>query len=339
MRVAVNGYGTIGKRVADAVLQQKDMDLAGVTKTRPDFGAKVAESRRIPLYSVFPDRINDFEKRGLSIQGCLGDLISKTDVVVDCTPAGVGRTYRESYARHGSKGIFQGGEEADVAEVTFVAQCNYESAVGKRFVRVASCNTTGLCRTLSTVDRSLGIGEVHASLVRRAVDPFDSTRGPIDAIVPSCSSVPTHHSKDVREVLPHLRILTMAVTVPTKIMHVHMIAARLSREVSRDEAIDVLEATPRTLVLDGRDRLGSTSGVMELGRDLGRRRNDMWETVVWEDTVTTSDHWLCWTQGVHQEAIVIPEVIDAIRAVFDSVDAEASMNMTDRALGIFQSRF
>jgi glyceraldehyde-3-phosphate dehydrogenase (NAD(P)) len=29
-RVAVNGYGVIGKRVADAVAQQDDMELAGV---------------------------------------------------------------------------------------------------------------------------------------------------------------------------------------------------------------------------------------------------------------------------------------------------------------------
>lgn len=30
IRVAVNGYGVIGKRVADAVALQSDMDLAGV---------------------------------------------------------------------------------------------------------------------------------------------------------------------------------------------------------------------------------------------------------------------------------------------------------------------
>ena len=45
IRVAVNGYGTIGKRVATAVCKQDDMELVGVTKTRPNFEAKEALSK------------------------------------------------------------------------------------------------------------------------------------------------------------------------------------------------------------------------------------------------------------------------------------------------------
>ncbi|MCK4652112.1 MAG: glyceraldehyde-3-phosphate dehydrogenase, partial [Methanosarcinales archaeon] len=42
VKVVVNGYGTIGKRVADAVAAQPDMELAGVAKTRPNFEARMA---------------------------------------------------------------------------------------------------------------------------------------------------------------------------------------------------------------------------------------------------------------------------------------------------------
>ncbi|RLF70403.1 MAG: glyceraldehyde-3-phosphate dehydrogenase, partial [Thermoplasmata archaeon] len=35
VKVGINGYGTIGKRVADAVAAQSDMEIVGVTKTRP----------------------------------------------------------------------------------------------------------------------------------------------------------------------------------------------------------------------------------------------------------------------------------------------------------------
>ena len=35
IRVGVNGFGTIGKRVATAVAAQDDMELVGVTNTRP----------------------------------------------------------------------------------------------------------------------------------------------------------------------------------------------------------------------------------------------------------------------------------------------------------------
>ena len=48
VRVAINGYGTIGKRVADAVAKQPDMKLVGVAKTRPSFEARAAVERGYP---------------------------------------------------------------------------------------------------------------------------------------------------------------------------------------------------------------------------------------------------------------------------------------------------
>ena len=41
-KVLINGYGSIGKRVADAVSMQDDMEIIGVTKTKPDFEARLA---------------------------------------------------------------------------------------------------------------------------------------------------------------------------------------------------------------------------------------------------------------------------------------------------------
>ena len=49
--VAINGYGTIGKRVADAVAAQDDMKVIGVSKTRPNYEARTAvEEKGYPLY-------------------------------------------------------------------------------------------------------------------------------------------------------------------------------------------------------------------------------------------------------------------------------------------------
>jgi glyceraldehyde-3-phosphate dehydrogenase (NAD(P)) len=47
IKVAINGYGTIGKRVADAVAAQKDMKVIGVSKTRPNAEAFVAKRRHL----------------------------------------------------------------------------------------------------------------------------------------------------------------------------------------------------------------------------------------------------------------------------------------------------
>ena len=49
IKVAVNGYGVIGKRVADAVTQQADMVLTGVCDIAGDWRIAVARDRGVPV--------------------------------------------------------------------------------------------------------------------------------------------------------------------------------------------------------------------------------------------------------------------------------------------------
>ena len=49
IRVAVNGYGVIGKRVAQAVAVQKDMAIAGVADVAQDWRVRAALSRGYAL--------------------------------------------------------------------------------------------------------------------------------------------------------------------------------------------------------------------------------------------------------------------------------------------------
>lgn len=59
-KIAINGYGTIGKRVGDAVSAQDDMEIVGVVKTRPSFEAKLAEDRGFNVYASTSDKIEAF---------------------------------------------------------------------------------------------------------------------------------------------------------------------------------------------------------------------------------------------------------------------------------------
>ncbi|HII95084.1 MAG TPA: glyceraldehyde-3-phosphate dehydrogenase, partial [Candidatus Methanofastidiosum sp.] len=52
INVFINGYGTVGKRVADAVALQKDMKIIGVSKRTPDFDAEQAIKKGFDLYCV-----------------------------------------------------------------------------------------------------------------------------------------------------------------------------------------------------------------------------------------------------------------------------------------------
>ena len=47
VKVGIVGYGTIGKRVADAVLLQDDMELVGVTVNSYNYKIKAANKKGI----------------------------------------------------------------------------------------------------------------------------------------------------------------------------------------------------------------------------------------------------------------------------------------------------
>ena len=167
IRVGINGYGTIGKRVADAVAAQPDMELVGVAKTRPNFEAETAVRKGYPLYAAVPERVDRFAEAGLDLAGEVEDLVAAADVIVDCTPSGVGAENAALYDDHDTPAIFQGGEDAGVAEVSFNARANFADAVGADSARVVSCNTTGLSRILAPLEEEYGVEKARVTLVRR----------------------------------------------------------------------------------------------------------------------------------------------------------------------------
>ena len=77
IKVAINGYGTIGKRVADAVAAQKDMKVIGVSKTRPNAEAFVAKQRGYPLFIADISKKAAFEKVGLTVAGSVEDMCKR----------------------------------------------------------------------------------------------------------------------------------------------------------------------------------------------------------------------------------------------------------------------
>ena len=202
-RVAVNGYGVIGKRVADAVALQDDMELAGVADVVHDYRIRVAVERGYPVYAATSGSRAEMEAAGISVAGELDDLLSRTDVVVDCTPKKVGAQNRPRYTEAGVKSIWQGGEKHEVAGYSFVAQVNYEGAVGRDSARVVSCNTTALSRIAHALHRHGWVKRVRAVLLRRATDPWESHQnGMINTVVPE-TKVPSHQGPDAVDGLRH----------------------------------------------------------------------------------------------------------------------------------------
>ena len=335
--VAINGYGTIGKRVADAVSAQDDMKVIGVSKTRPNYEARTAvEEKEYPLYIGIPEREQLFKDAGIEIAGTVEDMIQEADVVVDCTPGSIGPQNLEMYKKAGVKAIYQGGEDHELTGLSFNSFGNYDDSYGADYTRVVSCNTTGLTRTLSTIDPIADIKKVRAVMVRRGSDPSEIKKGPINAIVPNPPKVPSHHGPDVKTVMKGIDVTTMALLVPTTLMHQHNIMVEINNDVETEEIIEALEKRSRVLVVSAEEGLGSTAELMEYAKELGRNRNDLYEIPVWRESINVVDNELFYMQAVHQESDVIPENIDAIRALLEmESDNEKSIAKTNKAMGIF----
>ncbi len=336
IKVAINGYGTIGKRVADAIALQDDMQVVGVTKTKPDFEARIA-AKKFDLYIAKPENAELFRKAGVETCGTLEELLAKADIVLDCSPDKVGAENKKIYEKFGIKAVFQGGEKKDVAEVSFNALANYEQAAGKRFLRVVSCNTTALTRLLYLLKTNFKIGRVRATILRRIADPKEDKKGLTNAIMPDPISLPSHHAKDVKTVLPDVDIVTTAFKLPTTLMHVHSLSVEMKEKVKREDVISVLEREPRIMLVSEEDGFTSTAKIIEFAREL-RLRYDLYENVVWLESIAIDGDDLFVTQAVHQEAIVVPENVDAVRAIF-GIEKMRSIEKTNRTLRIGEKNF
>ncbi|MBI1220945.1 MAG: type II glyceraldehyde-3-phosphate dehydrogenase [Rhodobacteraceae bacterium] len=335
IRVAINGYGVIGKRVADGVASQDDMVIAGIADIETDWRMRAALRKGFRLFASMPDRLAMMRAAELKVAGTLDDLIGECDVIVDCTPKTIGAKNAERYRDRGVKFIVQGGEKHEVAGHSFVAEANYAGAVGRDSTRVVSCNTTSIVRTLSALKRHGLLRRARGTVMRRATDPWESHKGGImNTLVPE-GEIPSHQGPDAQTVDAALDVVTIAVKVPETVAHLHTWAVQLTRNASREEVIEAFRTSSRIAPIRLGNGLTALNTVKELMADIGRPRDNLYEVALWEDLVTVRGDEAFYAYMVDNQAIVIPETIDAIRAITGrESDGGASIAKTNAALGI-----
>ncbi|WP_153952480.1 type II glyceraldehyde-3-phosphate dehydrogenase [Halosegnis longus] len=334
IQVGVNGYGTIGKRVADAVVAQPDMELVGVAKTRPNHEAETAVANGYDLYAAIPERRELFAEAGIEVAGPVEDLVADADVVVDATPSGIGAENKSLYEEHDTPALYQGGEDADLVDGSFNARSNFEAVEGADHVRVVSCNTTGLSRLLAPLQEAYGVEKARVTLVRRGGDPAQTGRGPINDTLPDPVTLPSHHGPDVNTIFPELNIDTLGMKVPATLMHTHSVNVQLETVPTADEVRELLADESRLFLIPPEHDIDGAGKLKEFAMDRDRPRGDIWENAVWERSISVEDDDLYLFQAIHQESDVVPENVDAVRAVLGETDAETSIQRTNDAMGL-----
>lgn len=334
-KIAVIGYGVIGKRVAHAVNLQEDMELVGVCDIISDWRIQNAVRKGYSIYAATTAANKEMTAAGVPINGSLDDLLTNVDLVVDCTPKAISALNVPLYKKKGVKFIVQGGDKHETTGHSFGAESNYKSAINLNATRVVSCNTTSIIRTLTVLKKANLLNYARGTLLRRATDPWESHLGGImNTMVPE-RDIPSHQGPDAQSVDPDLDVITTAIKVPQTLSHLHYWNIKLKKQARKEEILDVFKTSSRIKLIQYDQGLISNNTIKEMFLDMGRPWGDMYEVVLWKDMLKVVGDELFYSYIVDNQAIVIPETIDAIRALTGiETNPNKSIKKTNESLGI-----
>jgi len=338
-KIGVVGYGTIGQRLADGAAPQGDMELVGVVDVAPTLALRALHESGMfyKLYLVDPARKPEFDEIGIPVSGTFEELLEQIDVALDATPAGIGAKNKELYKKHGVKAIFHGGEKSEVADVFFHGYANYEKGIGQNFLKLTSCNTTGLIRAVDAIDREVGVEKIAITIIRRVADPGDTHRGLVDML--KVDPVPNHQAVDLMMIMPHVDATGFLVHTPITHGHIISIVATPRKTISKGTLLDIFRAHPRIRVVRIADGFNSNTALFKYARDLGNKRGDMYEIAVWEECIGFSGKDILFAINIPQEAVTIPETVDGVRACLSmQTDRLEAVGLTNQYLGLESGR-
>ncbi len=314
VKVGVAGYGTIGQRLADGVALQGDMELVGIADLAPTLPIRALYEKGMPydLYLVDGADPDKFKELGIPVSGTFNDLLDQVDIMLDSSPGGVGAKNKELYEKKGIKAIFQGGEKNTVADVFFHGYANYEKGINQQYLKLTSCNTTGLIRSVDCLDRAYGIERVAITIVRRVADPGDYHRGLTNAL--QMEKAPTHQAVDLQTIMPHVEATGILVHTPVTHGHFITVVAHGKQKITKDMALEAFQKHPRIRVVSLDEGFLGNASFFKYGRDLGHPRGDLYEIGLWEDSIVETGDDIMYAIHIPQESVTIPETMDGIRA-------------------------
>jgi len=334
VKVGVAGYGVIGQRLADGVARQADMELVGVADIAPTLSVRALKERGMPykMFNVDPSN-KSMEEAGIPISGSFEELVQEVDIMLDSAPGGIGAKNKEIYQKYNKKAVFQGGEKNSVADVFFHGYANYEKGIGQNYLKLTSCNTTGLIRVVDMLDRSVGVEKVAITIIRRVADPGDYHRGLTNAL--QVEKAPSHQAVDLMTIMPHIPCTGILVHTPVTHGHIITVCATPKKSISKEQLWEMANEHPRIKPVRLADGFLGNASLFRWARDMGYPRGDMYEVALWEESIVKSGEDIMFAINIPQESVVIPENIDAIRAAMKmQLTREEGTAETNKYLGL-----
>lgn len=157
-----------------------------------------------------------------------------------------------------------------MADVFFHGYANYEKGVGADFLKLTSCNTTGLIRAADCLHKKCGIEKVAITIVRRVADPGDYHRGLTNAL--QVDAAPNHQAVDLMTILPEIEATGILVHAPVTHGHFITVVATPKKDITVEEAIETFRAHDRIRMVRLADGFQGNASIFKYARDLGRKR-------------------------------------------------------------------
>jgi glyceraldehyde-3-phosphate dehydrogenase (NAD(P)) len=307
VKVFINGYGNIGRRIATAFSQDKEIQFIGVGKYSVDDRVKDAVDRNFPLY-VPANMVSKFKEKGFPVSGNISNAIMESDIVIDAAKDGYGYDNKVNlYEPLNKAAIFQGGEDntgvRKVADVIHNSRVNYNDMFKKKYVIQGSCNVSGMGRILQPMIEKYGseIERYDVTLIRRSAD-LEDLKEVKDSI--EWDKNP-HHQDDVKSFLPMVNLYVEAYKVPSRMMHLHQMTVRFkSAAPDKESFLDTYEKEFGVAILSN---ARGTGDIRRKAIDLGFEHGDTNMVHIHSDTIRTQDDTLKLLYSDDQTGMVIPE--------------------------------
>ncbi len=307
VRVFINGYGNIGRRLASALSADKEIQFIGVAKYTIDDKTREALDNH---YGVFVpnEALASFRDKGFAVSGTVEEAVTQSDLVIDAAREGGGYDNKKLLYEPLSKpAIFQGGEdrhgEKAVADMIHNSRVNYANAAGKKYVIQGSCNVSGMGRIMQPLIEKFGdrIRRYDVELIRRWAD-LEDTKAVKDSI--EWDKNP-HHQDDVKDFIPNANLYVDAFKVPSRMMHLHQMFIRFKDKApSKEEVLDCFREEFGVALLNSAK---GTGDVRKKAIELGFPNGDTNMVHIHEDILRIQDDTVKIGYSDDQTGMVIPE--------------------------------
>ncbi len=315
-KVLVVGTGTIGKPLIGLLTKRREeLGIREVAfhKRTPELKTRASVRRLIQRDAIFvtdQDQFGEFAKLGLEPQMSREEALAWADVVIDCTPAGLGHKTGEMlvkdkktgekksvkvepwYPQHEAttRGFIAQGSE-DGFGVPFALDVNNDEVADSKWRQVVSCNTHNILALLNLL-RKMGLVLIKGRfvMIRRAtdisqaemisapkVDKHKEVLKDGDVVIRRFG---THHAYDAWRLLQlcglDLNLFSSALQIPSQYMHV----CHFNLEVADPPTLELLIAAIREQPLMATTWWDNTGQVFSEARDDGFYGRFLDQTVI-----------------------------------------------------------